>query len=104
MRTVPKIVDPIDGSTLWKDRWVLADVYLNGLSVMALRPIEVFMRRDGWGYVCTQVQLATGVSKKQIDGQQRNYTAWGWVSVAEMYPEPSLVFGDADNSGWMATL
>lgn len=60
------------------------EITLNGASILSLNPIEVMVQPDNWGYVLVEKPLGSGPNepvKKWVDGQTKNYTYWGEVSV-----------------------
>lgn len=73
-----------DGSTHVMPRTALSDVLFNDHSILANEPIEIQVKPDGWGMVCVQKQIVAvgiGPGKFQVDGQDRNYTYWGWIDI-----------------------
>jgi len=74
--------DITTGAITYKAPLKVSDVTLDGVSVMALDPIEIMVQADGWGYVCLLVNPVTRERKTQVDGQHRNYTLWGDIVVS----------------------
>jgi hypothetical protein len=75
------IIAEADGSITYQVPLTLADVTLNGVSVLDKKPIEMRVWPDGHGYVCLLVNPETGEEKKWVDNQTRNYTRYGKIEV-----------------------
>ena len=72
-----------DGSVLYRYPDDLAEVTLDGVSVLDLLIEEICVHPDGWGYVLCQKELgkASKPVKEWVDGQVRNHQFWGRVEV-----------------------
>jgi len=72
-----------DGSVLYRYPDDLAEVTLDGVSVLDLLIEEICVHPDGWGYVLVQKELGKASSpvKAWVDGQTRNHQFWGRVEV-----------------------
>jgi len=58
----------------------VADITLNGVSVMGLAPSEVIRHAGGWGMVLVAHEVADK-PRVWIDGQRKKIIKYGWVEV-----------------------
>jgi len=72
-----------DGSVLYRYPDDIADVTLDGVSVLNLLVEEICVHPDGYGYVLVQKELGQSGKpvKEWVDGQTRNHQLWGRVEV-----------------------
>jgi hypothetical protein len=78
---MPAILDTVTGATHYTAPYSLTDVLLDDVPVLVLQPIEFTVYPDGWGQIVFLNDPETGLPKKWVDGQQRNYTRRGRITV-----------------------
>lgn len=74
------------GKVMYSDKDAFGDILLNGVSVLDNEPIEVILSETGLDAVCLRKQIGSEASAVTtlIDGQVKNYTYYGSVTVVPL--------------------
>jgi len=75
------MIERADGTLEYRYDDTFTDITVNGVSVIALRPIEAVVHPDGTGHVLTELETAGTTPHMWIDGQYQNFTHQGLVEV-----------------------
>ena len=79
---MPATIDTVTRATTYTAPLGVTDVTLDGVSVLALEPVEIKVWPDGWGFISFVCDPLTGQERQsKVDGQHRTWARYGRIVV-----------------------